>query len=362
MRVVGLELAAALFQGEASHAASTSPSRTEQLLDAIAAERVVCDTTSAESASLHESVMRMHQHLTPSALKLLEETPVAVLSTDVCLAVATRVRTVEMVIVSSGLLDLITASLEMVLAIDGLPESLKNACVHPDFSGIETAGLVGVWMASLLHRFQEDGEELPSFGHLVQEERARTVESSVAGARAWLVFHELGHIRLKHGSMSAKPNEDALIRPVVPEGVSDEKLKEQDADDFARLRFLPERQSEVLAWANIAMNHLVSFEPLTTDRPGAHPLATNRVASILARVVDEHPEADATGLKEHLIRHGRAFEQLEDANAAAREPGKRPPFAEWSRGEVVKNLEVLAPLFERHGLDLRRVFAPRLAE
>lgn len=311
--------------------------------------------------------LRVRSMVSGLAAHVLPEVFEALMACDICVAPftlynATPVRRVDgrlVLVVYEGLLDAITASLELSHAISGLPPALDAVAPRHDCPDISARAWAAVLLAELTRRFCKHDRARPNFGPLVPKERVCDIRVGLGCAVLWTLLHELGHVRLNHLDMRAI---ERLRVPEVEDFLVAETMTlmhqaELDADFEAYRCLSPSGRPLCLAWMRIALAPQMMFDSLTVQRSGTHPLSVNRLGQVLVRMSETGQLVLADGTRDSLENHAATLASIESEYLKAGDNQTATGISRLEDRSLAILINGLSPIFNNEGIPLNRVLA-----
>ncbi|MES9948969.1 MAG: hypothetical protein ABW118_08425 [Candidatus Thiodiazotropha sp.] len=255
----------------------------------------------------------------------------------------------DLIILGNGLLNLICACGYWAFFGESLPESLDKHYPLKQFTRTSVRDAVPVFLFSLIYRHYCYGEPLPDMSRLVPNEIHEKVRHAIAGAAVFILFHELGHLRLGH--LENKNIRPMNVQLVVDEALSTYQLQELEADEYVLKAILPEYRPLHSLWVNMALNFHIQAEILLSHKSSGHPISVNRLS--YANESCEGRLMDAVSYTRHLKGMGESYNNLEEKNRRLKSRDTSPILDHYSRTEVLEILEQLDTFLEPEGYGLR---------
>jgi len=164
----------------------------------------------------------------------LKNCEVYVVPIPLCEAYSKPKDTGNLIVIGSGLLNLICACGYWANFSESLPDKFDQTFPLKKFPNTSVRDAVPVFLFNLIYRYYVFGESLPDFASLAPESIHQKVKNAMAGATAFILFHELGHLELNH-------LENDTIRPMRPPTVVDEALSLYQRQELEAEQFYPKR-------------------------------------------------------------------------------------------------------------------------
>lgn len=259
------------------------------------------------------------------------------------------------IVIGSGLLNVIAACGYWAYNSELLPVELDAIKPLQRFPGVSARQAVPLLLFALIYRHYQFGEPLPDFRAWNKTESREALDQkvrhSVAGAAAFILLHELGHLALMHHDPET-PVHPADIPLAVQESLSDYQLQEFEADDFAMTSLKPEYQKLHFAWINMALNFHLQRETMLGERGCRHPVNINRLNYAFARC-NGVQQGDYHAA--HLQRMGLAHENIEHNHNELARQNRKGLLASFERDEILGELAGMAQYLAPHNIDLDAV-------
>lgn len=205
----------------------------------------------------------------------LQACEIYLLPYPVCTAYSTRMGERRLIVVSSGLLDLIETTTCSAHVIGSLPEATRHLFPVSELVGMSLADIVNQMLFVLLFRLAFQDGYRPNIQALATAQMIHDARVSAAGATAFVLLHELAHLELHHHTTQTAPAID--IASSIPEPLSPAQRQEHEADQTAIAYLEPQWREFGHYWRNCAFDFFVRLELMSGAFTKTHPLALNRI-------------------------------------------------------------------------------------
>lgn len=248
----------------------------EAYVKIIQTQRMVLRTDSPQAKRLAMHIREPLDFVSQERKRELAQCDIYVLPFPLCMAYAEESKERPVIVIASGLIDLIANSIFAANLQSLLPPELDHFYM-PQFRKDMPASHLFSNALFLLHlQFYRFCKPLPNIYALMTPKMLEESKMAVNGALVFTLLHELGHHKLQH--LEAANG----LRPIhyhfaVKENLSLLQHQEMEADDFA-LNSLIERAKIIgTFWHQNAVNFFMQLELVSgSDSDEHHPMALNR--------------------------------------------------------------------------------------
>lgn len=218
----------------------------------------------------------------PEIRQALGECEVYVLPFPLCIAYSTRRDNRRIIVVGSGLLDLIETTAYSAHVIGSLPPEADTYYPIPALPDLTLANLLNTLVMLLLHHYFTSEGDLPNIRGLATPTMARQARISSAGGVAFILLHELAHLEHHLGDSPTALN--APIGTAIEESLTPQQRQEHEADQIA-LGYLEPQWKEVgHFYMHSAFDFFTRLELVSGEFQQTHPLTLNRILHLDALV------------------------------------------------------------------------------
>ena len=212
----------------------------------------------------------------PEILSALGKRKYFVIPDRLAAALATVRRGHELVLITTGMIDLIAAQIEDAYVQALLPEEAGQVTLdgfRDDMPLPEIFANLTFLFRLRAHRY---AEPLPSVAELLTGEPSEHAARAVRGAITFTLLHELGHHECGHIDNGAIRM--TYYETLINEDLTKHQLQEAEADQFALDAVVDEAVPVATYWMQQALSFFASLELVTGLHASNHPLALNRTA------------------------------------------------------------------------------------
>ena len=215
--------------------------------------------------------------LKPDIREKLQQTDIAVVASQRCVAYCQKFKNDACVIViSHGIINLLAATIYDHYMQAEIPGDVGDIYLTESES-VSIPKMVSMMTILIEAQYVKTQTALPDFSACLGEEALSMCRDSIHGALLFLILHELGHIELGHLDSDHGPRLTPL-HGILEEENNHYKNQEQEADQFA-LDAIEERVRVFGSyWKSQALAFYSSYELVSGKRSESHPLALNRAA------------------------------------------------------------------------------------
>ncbi|CAA0099505.1 Uncharacterised protein [Halioglobus japonicus] len=218
----------------------------------------------------------------PESRQALGECEVYVLPFPLCTAYSTRRDDRRIIIVGSGLLDLIETTAYSAHVIGALPHAADTCYPISALPDQTLANLFNTLVMTLLHHYFTGEGGLPNMKGLATPAMAHEARISSAGGIAFILLHELAH--LEHHFGDAPIALDLSAGAAIEESLTPQQRQEHEADQIALDYLEPQWQDVGHFYLHSAFDFFTRLDLLSGQFQKTHPLTLNRLFHLDARV------------------------------------------------------------------------------
>lgn len=247
----------------------------DRCIENLRRRRIVLDSEDQDHRALANSVAGPLALASVSARAKLGECEIYLLPFPLCIAYSTRCENRNLIVIGSGMLDLVETVACSAHVIGSLPEEAQRIYPVSELAGMSLADIFSQFIFVLLFRFVYKDEFLPNIQGLASAQMIHDARVSAAGGAAFVLLHELAHLELHHAAKPVAPSID--IASSIPESLSQRQRQEHEADQAA-IGYLESEWQEIgHFWRNCAFDFFVRLELMSGVFSETHPLALNRI-------------------------------------------------------------------------------------
>ena len=231
------------------------------------------------TTALMDLIKNYLELIKPDIVKSLYGTEVYVLPQSLCGAFARKFEGREIIVIGSGIIDLVETMAFTNQFIGHLPGVFGS--IHPfevEVPGYTLHSMCNQLFFSLLYGFYSRTDPLPNFIELCDDKMIEAARSAFAAGMTFMLLHELGHLSCGHLSTE----EPRISQPTfgISQTLSLRQKQEIEADEFASSAFKNEVADMVHYFSRSAFDFFIRLEVLTTQVRELHPLTINRMFHI----------------------------------------------------------------------------------
>ena len=299
---------------------SVSPARIQRCIDDIR-RRQLCLEEDKDLLALTDLVEEPLKLVQFEQRQALGECEIYVLPLPLCEAYSQRLGERKIIVIGSGLIDLLESVSYSAQIIGSLPAASQDLYPLQELPELSLSDLLNQFVFVLLFRFYHDGEPLPNLIDICSATQRHNARISFAGGLAAVLLHELGHLSLEHHNKStqiehgfkqgASPQSklgDDAATSAVPEASTFSKQQEYDADQFI-LDSLEAAFEEIgHFFIKSAFDFFVRLETVAGQFHELHPLALNRIYHMNQQIPEHCEFHDPVESQKTYRSLGQAFQ------------------------------------------------------
>lgn len=255
---------------------SSDPVRhlTDQVAQRVSVDCPVVTTDDPAVRDLRHIVGQFAFMISPDQLGQLEKTNIFVVPEPVCNALADPVG--RTIVICTGLLEAISFRLVLSLLISAVRKRLvgpapKSRMTEHDFKDL------AVKAAVLPIHFMRTGNTLPPILDKLDDQLRQDAFVGYAGMLLFILFHELGHVVLNHGTTIGGSTPELVPALACGELLSGAKLNEFEADRYAYEAMVPQARPAFIVNAWFTLKVFTEFEYMSGAALAMHPFTINRI-------------------------------------------------------------------------------------
>lgn len=252
----------------------------EEIIDTylkiIQTQRMVLRTDSPESKQLALHIREPLDFVLPERRYDLAQCDIYVLPFPICMAYAEESEKRPVIVIASGLIDLIANSIFAANLQSLLPPELDHYYM-PQFRKDMPASHLFANALFLMHlQFYRFCKPLPNIRAFMTPKMFKESKMAIDGALVFTLLHELGHHKLQHFEATSN------LRPMhyqfaVKEDLSVFQHQEMEADNFALNSLIEQAKIIGTYWNQNAVSFFSQMELVSgSDADKHHPMAINR--------------------------------------------------------------------------------------
>lgn len=234
------------------------------------------DSESAHARALKILSEEATLFVLPEVKALLAECEIYVLPLPICIAYCEVIEGKNRIVIASGILDLISHSLFLAHFGNVVPDKYEAYFLLKFPKKLPLADLLTNALFLLEYRFYSLGEPLPDLKPYIDDNQLAAIRTSMSGAVAFILLHELGHLQLGH--VTRNTVRPVTIQPAIPERLNTMQQQELEADQFVTDCLYDQAKPLATYWQHQAVAFYSQLELLSGMRSEDHPLAINRSA------------------------------------------------------------------------------------
>ena len=239
-------------------------------------EKLRLDSESAHARALKILSEEATLFVLPEAKALLAECEIYVLPLPICIAYCEVVEGRNRIVIASGILDLISHSLFLAHFGNVVPDKYEDYFLLKLPKKMPLTDLLVNALFLLEYRFYSFSEPLPDLKPYIGENQLAAIRTSMSGAVAFILLHELGHLQLGH--VTRNTVRPMAIQVAIPERLNTMQRQELEADQFVTDCLYDQAKPLATYWQHQAVAFYSQLELLSGMRSEDHPLAINRSA------------------------------------------------------------------------------------
>ena len=193
-------------------------------------KRLRLNTESAHATALKLLAEEAMLFVLPERKELLATCELYVLPMPICVAYCEVVNGKNKIVIGSGILDLICHSLFLAHFGNAVPQKYEDYFLLKFPKKLPFIDLLTNALFLLEYRFYCFSEPLPNLRPFIDESALKAIRTSMSGAVAFILLHELGHLQLGH--VTSDEVRPVMLRPAIPEQLNAMQLQEHEADQF----------------------------------------------------------------------------------------------------------------------------------
>ncbi len=257
------------------------------------AEKLALSTASTETRQLFEHLEAPLTFVSPQRRAALADCDVFVLPFPLCVSYAHELAGRPLIVLSTGLIDLIANAIFASQLQSLLPQALETYYLLQARHDMPASDLVANALFLQLHAFRGCAP-LPNCQALLSPQLLRQSQDAIDGALLFIVLHELGHHRLGH--LDSDRIRPLRYRLIVGDALSIDQQQELEADQFALDSLIEPAQAIGTFWHQNAVNFFMQLELVSGQLSGTdHPAAIDRafhadaLRAQMGKDLDVHP-------------------------------------------------------------------------
>ena len=246
-------------------------------LKVIQTQQMALRTDSPESKQLALHIREPLDFVLPERKQDLAQCDIYVLPFPICMAYAEESEKRPIIVIASGLIDLIANSIFASQLQSLLPPELDRYYM-PQFRKDMPASHLFANALFLLHlQFYRFCKPLPNIFALMTPKMFEDSKMAINGALVFTLLHELGHHKLKHFRTTRSLRPMHHYQFAVKEDLSVFKRQEMEADDFALNSLIEQAKIIGTYWQQNAVSFFSQMELVSGSYSDEHhPMALNR--------------------------------------------------------------------------------------
>ena len=350
------ELSNALRDVKSALASTYLSAAMERHLAEVSATGTVLRSDTPETLQLRQFVLEYSGFLTQAAIGFFSETALFRHRLPCCNALARETQDgIPYVLICEGLIQITGYRQALNILVHNLQLMLEKKVQDPETA---QAHLTTLTFNALAYSYWSylAGEQLPDLAGLFGTTHKSNLTIGLAGASAFVIMHEIGHIRLGH-TREAHPAPPQIYTSLPFEDMTALKAMELEADRFAIACVKDELKPSMAASALIILDVFSDFECMCLPRSASHPLVINRIASLSeAMRLDSDPffighvQAFLARKQGLLKARDTTFPEFASANSKIARRDAEDKFLSLlpSLDECRKSIAVLAQMYDGH--------------
>tara|TARA_R110002049_G_scaffold285233_1_gene466033 strand:+ start:4014 stop:5015 length:1002 start_codon:yes stop_codon:yes gene_type:complete len=239
-------------------------------------KRIRLNTDSAHAKALKLLTEEAMLFVLPERKELLAICELYVLPMPICVAYCEVINGKKRIVIGSGILDLICHSLFLAHFGNAVPQKYEDYFLLKFPEKLPFIDLFINALFLLEYRFYCFAEPLPNLRPFVGESTLKSIRTSMSGAAAFILLHELGHLQLGH--VTSNVVRPVTFRPAIPEQLNVMQQQELEADQFVTHSLYEQARALATFWQHQDVAFYSQLELLSGKRSEDHPLAINRSA------------------------------------------------------------------------------------
>ncbi|HNP51838.1 MAG TPA: hypothetical protein PKJ85_08595 [Nitrosomonas nitrosa] len=245
-------------------------------LKIIETQRMVLRTDSPESKQFALHIRKPLDFVLPERRRDLGQCDIYVLPFPICMAYAEESEKRPVIVIASGLINLIANSIFSAYLQSLLPPELDQYYMPQFRKDMPASHLFANALFLMRLQFYRFCKPLPNIFALMTPETLEECKIAINGALVFTLLHELGHHKLKYFQTTRK------LRPMhyqfaVKEDLSVFQHQEMEADDFALNSLVEQAKIIGTFWQQQAVSFFLQMELVSGSYGDKHhPMAINR--------------------------------------------------------------------------------------
>lgn len=280
---------------------------------------------------------------THQALGLCE---IYILPFSVCTAYSYPIDNRNIIVIGSGMIDLMEATSYSAHVIGRLPEQCDYIYPIESLPDSNLHDLVNQFVFLLLFQFFHNGDPLPNIKALATPTMIKDARISFAGGMAFLLLHEYAHLDLGHHQN--RQTSSLSIDHIVTENLSAPQQQEHEADQHAIAYIEADYREIGHFWANSTFDFFTRMELLSGQFNQSHPLALNRIYHLNSTLSDNQHYYNPAERQTIAARLAQSFDTAHQSDAL-----NNTQFFDINRATTLAILDQINPyLIDVGGPDL----------
>jgi hypothetical protein len=250
----------------------------DRYIERVMAHHITLGTGAVEVRQLFRHLQGHLDFVSQERRVLLSQCEMYVLPFPLCITYAHEFDGRKIIVVATGLIDLIANTVLASYLQSMLPKALDTYYLRAFRQDMPASHLVANALFLLQLHFYRQCAPLPNLHALVPPAMLKESAFGIDGAVLFILLHELGHHSLNH--LHSEKIRPMRYHTILHEGLSIDQHQEMDADHFALESLIKPAHVIGTFWHQFAMNYFMQIELACGEHSSLdHPAAINRAYS-----------------------------------------------------------------------------------